>query len=344
MINKVINTINKYNMIDSKDKVVVGVSGGPDSICMLYILNELRTKLNFEIYVAHINHMIRDEADEETEYVKKICDKLNVECFIKKVDIKKEASLNKLGTEEMGRKVRYDFFNEVLEKVGANKIATAHNLNDNAETVLMNIIRGTGISGLKGILPVRENKFIRPIIECQRCEIEEYCEINKLEPKIDKSNFENIYTRNKIRNLLIPEIRDNYNPNIINSLNNLSNIARQENDFIDEYICDVMNELTINNCEINLNDVDKNIINGKQNFIVLDLKKFNKKSYFIKNEVILKTIYNVLGDTQGIEKKNIEDIVTLCSKNIGNKYLEPNKRIRVYVKQGKIFFCRMGTE
>ena len=130
--NKVLNTIKKYNLINEYDKIVVGVSGGPDSICLLNILNGLKSKLYFELYVAHINHMIREEAEEETLYVQEFCNKLGIECFVKRVDVISKSNNEKIGTEEAGRKVRYDFFEEVLERVGANKIATAHNSNDNA--------------------------------------------------------------------------------------------------------------------------------------------------------------------------------------------------------------------
>ena len=233
---KVINTINKYNMLKPGDKVVIGVSGGPDSITLLNILNNLKEKLNINIYVAHINHMIRKEADEETEYVKKFCEKIGVNFFCKKIDVEEEAKKKKIGTEEAGRNIRYNFFEEVLKKVGANKIATAHNSNDNAETVLMNIIRGTSTSGLKGIEKVRDGKYIRPLIECGREEIEEYCSFNNLDPRFDKSNEENIYTRNKIRNLLIPFIKKEFNPNIIEGINRLSDIAYMEDNFLNKIV------------------------------------------------------------------------------------------------------------
>ena len=207
MKNKILQTINKYNLIQSGDSIVIGVSGGPDSICLLHILNELKQELNFKIYVAHINHMIRKEADEETEYVKEFCKNIGVECFVKKINVVKIAKESKMGTEEAGRKIRYNFFEEVLKNTNSNKIATAHNNNDKVETIIMNILRGSGISGLKGLDPIRENKFIKPLIEVSREEIETYCEENKLNPKIDKSNSENIYTRNKVRNTVIPYIK-----------------------------------------------------------------------------------------------------------------------------------------
>ena len=245
---KILKTIKKYELIKNGDNIVVGVSGGPDSMALLNALINIRknSNLKFAITVAHINHMIRLEAEEETKYVQNFCIKNNIECFIKKEKVEEIAKKEKIGTEEAGRKVRYSFFDEVLKQVNANKIATAHNANDNAETVLMNIIRGSGTSGLKGIEPIRENKYIRALIECTRAEIEEYCEGQNLEPKIDKSNMENIYTRNKVRNLLIPYIKENFNPNIVTSLNRLSNLAANENDFIQKKVEESYKEVLIN--------------------------------------------------------------------------------------------------
>lgn len=335
MQSKVLETIQKYNLIQPNDKVVIGVSGGPDSMSLLYILNELKQKLNFEIVVAHINHMIRKEADEETEYVKSWCERLNVKCYIKKINVIEKSDIEKIGTEEAGRKARYDFFEEVLNEVGANKIATAHNANDNAETVLMNIFRGSGTSGLKGIEPIRDGKYIRPIIECERQEIENYCEEKNLQPKIDKSNFENTYTRNKIRNIIIPQIKKEFNPNIIESLNKLSKLASQENEFLDKYV--------INLVERELK-IYEDIEGKKVDTFILDLKKFNQQERFIKSKVILYAIKEVMGTTQGIEKIHVDDIISLCQKNIGNKYLTPNKNTKVLVNKGKIYISKIARE
>lgn len=332
MKDKVLNTIKKFNLINKNDTIVIGVSGGPDSMCLLHILNLLKEELEFKIVVAHINHMIREEAEEETRYVQEYCEKIGVQCFIKRIDVIKKAEAEKSGTEEAGRKARYDFFEEVLDKVNGNKIAIAHNSNDNAETVLMNIFRGSGTSGLKGIEPIRDNKFIRPLIECERNEIEKYCEDNKLEPKIDKSNFENIYTRNKIRNILIPTIQKEFNTNIIESLNKLSSLAREEEEFVQKYIEElVQNELL---------EQDENLGNSTSSkSIVINLKRFNELDGFVKSKVILYAIKQIQGSTQGIEKIHVDDIIKLCSKNIGNKYLMPNKNIKVFVKGGK---CTIG--
>ena len=153
MEEKVLKTIKKYELIKSGDNIVLGISGGPDSICMLYILNSLKKDLNFNIYVAHINHMLRENAKLDEEYVKNTCEKLNITVYIKHIKIKEIAEKEKRGIEETGRKVRYEFFEEILRKTNSNKIATAHNLNDSIETIILNIIRGTGISGVYQSFP-----------------------------------------------------------------------------------------------------------------------------------------------------------------------------------------------
>ena len=363
---EVLTTIKKYNMINDGDKVVIGVSGGPDSITLLNVLNKFKEKLNIKIYVAHINHSIRKEADEETEYVREFCKKIDVEFFFKKIDVESEAKKLKIGTEEAGRNIRYAFFEEIAEKVGANKIATAHNSNDNAETVLMNIIRGTSISGLKGIEKMRDNKFIRPLIETTRATIEEYCRIEKLNPRYDKSNKENIYTRNKIRNLLIPYIQKEFNPNIIEGINRLSNIAEEEECFINSMVEEEYKRIVIveknNNTKPNntnyivqkskkqnanniIEKIEKDVITTniakteeEEIRAILNLKEFNELDNVIKSRLILYTISKLYGGAVGIEKIHIDDIIKLCENNIGNKYLTPRKGIKIYVKKGKIFF------
>ena len=333
MEEKILKTIKKYNLISNGDKIVVAVSGGPDSMCLLNILKNLRQKFNIELFVAHINHMIREEADSETEYVKNYCEKNNIKCFIKRANVLEMAKEQKKGTEEMGRIVRYDFFEYVANEVSADKIAIAHTENDNAETILMNLMRGASLEGLKGIEPIR-GKYIRPLIECNREEIEKYCEINKLDPKFDKTNNDNTYTRNKIRNLLIPYIKKEFNPNIIETLNRLAVLARQDatyfNKIVKESYADILLYENINNLNENL-----------EKHIILDLKKFNKLEYVIKSRVLLYSINKLLGTTKGIEKINIEDMIKLCEKNIGNKYLIPNKNVKIYVKKGKIFFTKL---
>ena len=328
---QVYNTIKKYNLLQEKDRIVVGVSGGPDSICLLHVLNSLKEKLKVEIFVAHINHMIREEADIETEYVQEFCERLGVECFVKKIDVESLARKQKRGTEETGRNIRYNFFEEVAKETNSNRIATAHNLNDKAETVLLNIIRGSGTSGLKGIEPIRDKKYIRPLIETTREDIEEYCNKNNLNPKYDKTNDETIYRRNKIRNNIIPYIKKEFNPNIIKTISRLSEVATEENEYLDQISKKTFDDIFVGTTSSRPHTEEKTCI-------ILDLKKFNNLELVIKRRVILYTINKVVGNTVGIEKVNIDEIIKLCKNNIGNKFLIPTKNIKILVKTNKIFF------
>ena len=231
---KVMSYIEDNNLIKSGDKVLVALSGGPDSVCLLNILYNLKDKLHIEIGAAHLNHLLRDkDAFEDEEYVKNLCKDLNIPCFVKRVDINKYSKEKKMSSEMAGRDARYNFFDEVIKEYGYNKIATAHNANDQAETILFRLMRGTGIDGLCGI-KVRRDKIIRPILCLSRKEVEEYIDINNLNPRIDKSNFEKIYNRNKIRLDMIPYIKENFNEDIIQTLNRMSVLLQKDNEFIEK--------------------------------------------------------------------------------------------------------------
>ena len=327
MKEKVLETIKKYNLIKDGDRLVLGVSGGPDSIAMLNILNDIRNDkiqhMNFDIIVAHVNHMIREEAIEDQKFVENFCKKIGVTFYAKSIDVQKIANNKKIGTEEAGRNARYEFFDEILEKENANKIAIAHNKNDKIETIIMNMLRGSGIAGLKGIEPIKNNKYIRPLIECERFEIEEYCAQNGIEPRIDRTNFENVYTRNKVRNIVIPFIKKEFNPNIIQTMDRLSDLVKEE----DEYLENVVEE-----------KYKEYVQQEEKKQIVMDLKGFNKQEKVIKSRLLLYTISRLFGTTKGIEKIHLEDIIKLCTNNVGNKYLTPNKNIKILVKDKKIFF------
>lgn len=351
----VIETIQKYKLIQNGDKIVLGVSGGPDSICMLNILDNIRkhysiavakadTKTsqtnpeplakinqlnpepmaNFDIIVAHVNHLIREEAGEDEKYVKQFCEEKNIKFYTKSIDVKEKANTNKIGVEEAGRIARYNFFEEVAKLEKANKIAIAHNKNDSTETTIMHLIRGSGTLGLRGIEPKRGN-IIRPLIDCERSEIEHYCKILNLNPRIDKTNEDNTYTRNRIRNVVIPYLQKEFNSNIVETIDRLSKLIREEEEYIEKQVILAYEQV-----------LKKEEIQGEQ--IILDLKQFNKQEKVIKARLILYTIKRLLGSSEGIEKIHIEDIIKLCQKNIGNKFLTPNKKIKILVKNHQIYF------
>ena len=194
-------------------------------------------------------------------------------------------------------------------------------MNDNAETVLLNLIRGCGLTGLEGIQSKKYDKYIRPLINVKREEIEEFCEKNDLKPRIDYTNKENIYKRNQIRNELIPYLKK-LNPNIIENLSRMSKIIKNENIYINSQVKNIYNIIS-----------SKSL--GK---VEIDLKEFNKLNLTIKENLILYSIQELTGNRRNIEKINIDDIIKMANNNIGNKYIYPNKDIKILIKNKKIIF------
>ena len=320
-----LKTIKENNLIEKGDKIVVGVSGGPDSITLLECLNKYKEKLNYDIVVAHVNHLIRKDSTEDEQFVENVCKDMKIKCYIKRVNIIELANKTKRGLEETGRNERYKFFDEITKKEKANKIAIAHNMNDNAETILLNLIRGCGLNGLEGIQPIEYHKYIRPLINCKREEIEEYCRKNNLNPRIDYTNKENIYKRNKIRNELIPYLKQ-INPNIIQNLSRVSKIIKNENEYINIEVENIYNKISSESL-------------GK---IELDLKSFDNLHIAMKQNLILYTIKKLLGSTKNIEKVNIDDIIKISMRNVGNKYIILNKKLKITIKNGKIIFTLLA--
>ena len=224
MRREMVELLSKYVEMD-KEALELNLEQDGEQVALMLSIPVIRAKDEEEIKAALAAE--EKDADEDEEYVKKYCEKYNIKCFSKKIDVPTIAKTKKIGTEEAGRKVRYEYFEEILKETKSNKIAIAHNLNDKVETIIMNTLRGSGVSGLKGIEPKRK-KYIRPLIEIERHEIEKYCIENEINPRHDESNDDNTYTRNKIRNIIIPYIRNEFNPNIIKTLNRLSEIIKEQ--------------------------------------------------------------------------------------------------------------------
>ena len=300
--------IQDNNLIESGDKILVAISGGPDSVCLLNILFKLKEELNIEIGAAHLNHMLRDEdAFKDEEYVKELCEKLDIPCFVKRVDIDKYSREKKLSSEMAGREARYDFFDEIIRKNGYNKVATAHNANDQAETILFRLMRGTGIEGLCGIKVYRD-KIIRPILCLSRKEVEEYIDSNNLQPRIDKTNFEKIYNRNKIRLDIIPYIKDNFNEDIIQTLNRMSVLLQKDNEFIEKSA---------------ISFYKKYCIEQPDYFIIK--KEIFKEHESILTRVIRYALAKFSKTHYDFEMKHIYEICSLAKKNSGKFINLPNK-------------------
>ncbi|MBQ6388956.1 MAG: tRNA lysidine(34) synthetase TilS [Mogibacterium sp.] len=241
----IIDSIIDSGLITEGSAIVVGVSGGPDSLCLLHALSQLADPYDLTLLPVHINHKLRKEAAAEADNVARICDRMGLDCHIYEADCSETARELKISTEEAGRIIRYEIFDETaaqLEDSGFTRdriqIAVAHNADDQSETVLFRLLRGTGVRGLSGMPVVRSSEMgymiIRPLLFVERADIEQYIKDNKLHPNIDQTNFGTDYTRNKIRNELIPYLEKNYNPNIREALRKYAEIADMDDTLLSD--------------------------------------------------------------------------------------------------------------
>lgn len=235
ILDRIKSTIRKYGLIGKNDKIVIGVSGGPDSTALLYLLNSLKKDFKLSLYIAHLDHMLRSGSSGDEEFVQNLGGKLKIPVISTKIDVKKISGYGSL--EETARNARFSFFFKVAKSVKASKIALGHNLDDQAETVLMRIIRGTGLYGLAAILPKRKMaglEIIRPLIEVKRKDIELFLKQKKIKPRIDITNSQDIYLRNKIRNKFLPLLEKTYNRKIKDVLSNLAESAGYDYDYLNQ--------------------------------------------------------------------------------------------------------------
>lgn len=307
---KVIKLIEGKQLIEKNDKILVALSGGPDSIFLLYFLNKFKKKFNIQTGALHINHKLRGEdSDDDEKFCEKICKDLRISYYRASKNVKAFASKKKISVEEAGREIRYSELKKISKKNNYNKIATAHNSNDNVETVLLNLIKGTGVSGLAGI-PVKRENIIRPILNLARNEILSYLNENKIAFRIDKSNLSNDYERNFLRNEIIPSLKKNINPSLENSIFNSSEIFRNFLSFINNKNDEIINKIII----------EKNSATGipprgdKIRFPVKELK--NIQPAFL-GELILKLVKRNFS-TQ-LKFKDISKINLLINSKTGKK-------------------------
>ena len=302
MKNEFLKNLKSYNL--EGFGVLLAVSGGEDSMTMLDLFNYFKYELKLNLVVCHFNHSLRDDADRDEKFVKTQCEKYGLKFYSKKEDVLLYSNENKLSTEEGARFLRYKFFDEVKRIENLEYIATAHNKNDLAETVIMRILRGTGINGLIGIQSERGD-LIRPILNFSRDEIEKYIEENNIPFVEDKTNFEELYLRNKIRLNLFPILKNEYNPRILDAISRLSNIAFDYSTISREYIASKEGLLW----EFNR---DK---------ILVYIEKLKLQSRSFRNIMYREFFEFISKDPDGINYKIIEEIDNLIFSKTG-KYIE----------------------
>ncbi len=323
------DTIKEYNMIKNGDRVIVALSGGADSVCLLHILNCLKESMYFTLEAVHINHCIRGkESDGDESFCKKLCQSLNIPLEIFRVDIPTLTKLSRKSTEETARDVRYEKFAEVADESG--KIATAHTLSDNVETVIFNMIRGTGLKGLCGIPPVRGN-IIRPLINITRRQVENYLTGINQSFKTDSTNLSDDYSRNKIRHKIIP-VMEEINSGFLKSFSNCVTTLKEENSFLQQLAENEYNSHLENNSLVNISQIPqiirKRVISRflSNNNLPVSFEKINETDIICN----LGGKFNIRKDTFIVCKKNR---LYIENSSVKTEY----KEITARIGQNRIF-------
>ncbi|MBR0277174.1 MAG: tRNA lysidine(34) synthetase TilS [Clostridia bacterium] len=312
---RILNTINKYSMIPEGSTVVAAVSGGYDSLCMLHVLCSLRRLRKFEVCAAHVNHSFREEADGDEMFVLSEAERLGIKAYAVKYDVENYANENKISFETAGRILRYKFFEEVSLNYEKSLIATAHNANDSAESMLMHLMRGCGLTGLIGIRPV-SGKIIRPLIETDRSEIENYCKNHNLVPREDCTNASDEYSRNDVRHNILAPLLERCS---IETLVRTMNILADDDKFLNEYSM----------------SMSYRYIKKRNNINTIPVKEFNLLPTSIKRRILRIALGETGGEKQ-IGLFHIDEILNMASKNHGGKYIElPGGRI-VKLEKGEL--------
>ncbi len=317
MINKILETINKYNMLKGTNKIVIGLSGGSDSVTLFHILRKIKDDYNLKLEVVHINHCIRKESIKDEEFCINLCKKYEIPITVYREDIEKLSNNMKITIEEAGRLFRYNCFNKHTTS-NLDKIAVAHNKNDVVETFLMRAVRGSGLRGLSSIQPVRDN-IIRPLIEIEKKEIEDYCKNNNFQFIFDKSNLSLEYSRNKVRLQLIPLLEKEYNKEVVNNIYKNSQLISEEENFLDEFAKEVFDEITT----------------AKKGKLYLDVEKLNSSNIVIQRRIFRKAIYFLSNDYKHLSFNHIEQCVSLINANNGVSFNLP-EGVRVIKEYDKI--------
>lgn len=326
-------------MLEKGDTIVLGISGGGDSVCLLFVLLELKMEFELELVGVHVNHNLRGlEAKEDQNFVEELCRKQKVKCIVVSEDIKKEARLRGRSIEETGREVRQEAFEKVVEQIQQErleggksrkvKIATAHHGNDNAETLLMNLSRGSGIAGLGGISPVRGNR-IRPLLGIKRSEIEKYLTELHLPYCTDSTNAHNIYTRNIIRNEIIPKFEASINSQTVSHMNQ----AMEELKKIEAYL------------ESQVKEIEDKCVKEMEEKTGLRIYKeiLEKQDIIIQERIVKKTIEQVAGYQRDIMRVHIEQVLQLFGRQVGREIHLPYQLCARRVYEG-IEICRVKEE
>jgi len=319
---KVKDFIQRHRLVLCGQVVVVGVSGGADSVCLLNVLARWQKALDIKLYIAHLNHQLRGaEAESDSEYVASLASKLGVPATIGKCDVAAYRAERNCSVEEAARELRYDFLTGVATDVGASRIAIGHTRDDQVETILMHILRGAGTSGLRGLKPCSPVPYerhqlsaigyrilvIRPLLGITREETIGYCQEHQLEPRVDSSNLSLSFFRNRLRLELLPLLRE-YNPNVDEALLRLAEIAGDDVSFLEQQAFQLWDK----------------VARQEGNVVYLDKRETSALPVALQRQLIRLAVDRALGDTKDVEANHIEAIRSLLSKPVGKRTSLPH--------------------
>ncbi len=302
ILEKVRKTIEDYGLFKKKDKILIAYSGGADSTGLLHLLLELRPEWSFELFLSHFNHKLRQSAEEDERFVKSVASSLSLPIFIGSKDVQSYARSKRMNVEEAARELRYDFLKRTALEVGAEKIATGHTMTDQAETFLMRLLRGSGLRGLRGIFPAFEGKIVRPLIQVEREEVEAYLKEKGLEFRVDETNLDRRFFRNRVRLDLLPYIKKDFEPRIILHLSRLASIAAEEDELL---------EITAREkaCRAILREGER---------LLLDLNFLSSLPRGLARRLAREFILQLRGDLRGISFRDVNSVLAVGE---GKKYI-----------------------
>lgn len=321
-IEKLKAAVSRFGLLEEGDRVLVALSGGPDSVALLYGLISIKSEYKLKLYAAHINHQLRGaESDQDEKFAKELASNLGLRFFSKKVDVKMKARKENLSIEEAAREVRYKYLEKLAGQIQANKIALGHQADDQAETFLMRLIRGAGAAGLSGI-PVKRGKIIRPLMRIKREEIESFLKANRIPFRQDSSNYLTDFNRNKVRLKLLPIIKREFNPQIVDSLNRAADILSLQRGYVQKISEQIL----------------KRISKKRKGKIVIDAKKFARYDTCLKREMIRLCLNYLGGDVSHLSFELVERALTLVVRKRSGRRVKLYKDVWFEVGESQLAF------
>ncbi|WP_333871421.1 tRNA lysidine(34) synthetase TilS [Desulforamulus putei] len=330
VLERVRKEIARHKMVEPGQLVIIGVSGGPDSVALLHMFHVLAGELGISLHAAHLNHLFRgEEAREDASFVRELCSRWGIPCTVEERNVPAYAREKRLSAQVAAREVRYQFFYDVLQATGGQKIALAHHANDQAESVLMNFLRGAGPGGLSGIPPVRDNLIIRPLLSIRRQEIEQYCRDQAIPFRTDSSNLKTLYRRNKIRHRLIPLLEQEYSPGLVNILVRMAEQVRSEDEFMEDLARHAYRQVLLFQGTAGLE---------------LDRTGLARQPVALARRIIRIAWENIRGSKQDLTFDHVENLVEQLRGGGPERVWELPAGIRVRLSYDRVAFLARGPE